>query len=273
MKRYFFSAALVLALGVSFALYRSFQGPRTVVPEHLSGTSAAVDKTVTKQLPVGERASYSLRWMGLEVGRSETEVTGIETVQGRPAYHIVVKNRTHPVLDLVFKVRDEYHSYLDVEDLKTLRFEKDVHEGNYRAHEEIDFDHGKGEGAYHSFTNGSRKTFKFQPGAVDAIAAFYKFRLLNISDPGLEISLSWDEKSYTVKIPAVKQEVLKNRVLGRRDAIQFEPYLYRHDNPYIGSSRVLVWVTAAEDRIPLQMQSTRIPFAGSVNAVLTEYTP
>ncbi len=270
MKRYLFPAILVLVLGASVTVYRSLQHPKIEVPAEVP---AAADKAAAKRLPVGERASYSLRWMGLEVGRSDTEITGVETVQDRPAYHIVVKNRTHPVLDLVFKVRDEYHSYLDVRDLKTLRFEKNVQEGNYRAHEEIDFDHDTGEGSYHSFTNGSRKTFKFQPGAVDAIAAFYKFRLLDISDPELEISLSWDEKSYTVKIPAVKNEVLKNPALGRRDVIRFEPYLYQHDNPYIGSSRVLVWVTSAQDRIPLQMKSTRIPFAGSVNAVLTEYVP
>jgi hypothetical protein len=168
-------------------------------------------------------------------------------------------------------VRDEYHSYLDVADLKTLRFEKIVQEGNYRADEEIDFDHAKGEGRYHSRLNGGRKTFPIDPGTVDGIGVFYRYRLAPLErDKEAKIPLTWDEEKYDLRVLILGEEELRGTVLGSRKAYKLKPYIPNTKDPNIKSSRVTIWLSSDRERIPLRMK-TQVPIAGSVNAVLVEY--
>ena len=267
MKRYFFLGILFFAAGAGLVLGLHNQSSQKQLIESISPKIVAQQK----KLPVGEVAAYSLRWLGLEVLHAEAEIEEIVPIQGREAYHIVVKNRSNAFLDMIFKIRDEYHSYLDVEDLKTLRFEKIVQEGGYRADEEIDFNHETGEAIYHSRLNGSHKTFKFEPGSVDAISAVYKFRFQPLKE-GAEIRfpVTWDEENYDLRIPIVDKELLENSPLGNQETVKVQPYIHDTDNPDIKSSRVSIWVSSNSDRIPLRMK-TQVPIAGSVNAVLTEY--
>jgi len=226
-----------------------------------------------ERLQAGERAVYSLSWLGIAVGRSEAVVKEIVPIRGRPCYHIIVKNRSNAFLDLIFKVRDEYHSWLDVRDLKTLRFEKTVLEGRYRADEEIDFDHAAGTARYHSRTNGSRKTFSFVPGAVDSISAVYKYRFVPLVVGGeTRMPLTWDEKNHDLRIRAEKTGWRQNRLLGKTGAVRLKPYVSKTRDPNIKSSRVTLWMTTDSRRIPILMK-TRVPIATSVNAILVEYQP
>lgn len=206
------------------------------------------------------------------MGKSEALVEDIVTINGREAYHIRIFNRSNAFLDLIFKVRDVYHSYLDVKDLKTLRFEKNVVEGRYRAHEEIDFDHETGTAHYHSFLNGSRKAFKFTPGSVDAISAVYKYRFENLDpDKEVRIPVTWDEKQYDVRIPILEEKVLKKSFFGSLDAFKVKPYVYKPTDPNVKSSRVEIWVSNGRGRIPMEMRA-KVPIAGSVKAILTDYS-
>jgi len=222
-------------------------------------------------LTVGEEARFGLEWFTFEVGQTVATVKEIVKVGDRDAYHIEIKNRSNKFLDLVFRIRDEYHTYLDVEDLKILRFEKKVEEGNYRAHEEIDFDHEKGEGYYHSLLNGSRKTFSINKGAVDAIGSIYKFRVLSWKDQDeIQIPVTWDEKGYDLRIPVRREGKKIRSMLGKIESFKVSPYIYQTDNPDIKASRIEIWLSRDNGRIPLKMRA-KVPIAGSIYAVLREY--
>ena len=45
-----------------------------------------------KKLYVGERLVYSVKYLGLEVGKGVVEVKEITEIRGRKAYHIEIKN-------------------------------------------------------------------------------------------------------------------------------------------------------------------------------------
>jgi len=273
MKRFWaLGLSAILLGGMITALYHVVPHSKPAVSPVLpSSEKGPLSQPASKRLAVGERALYSLRWLGWEVASSEAVIREIVPIQGREAYHIVVLNKSNSFLDMIFKVRDEYHSYLDVEDLKTLRFEKVVQEGNYRADEEIDFDHGTGQAVYHSRLNGSHKTFSFKPGAVDAIGAVYRYRFQSLQgDSEARFPVTWDEKNYDLRIPIVNRKVLERSILGSRDTVMVEPYIFKASDPNIRSSRVLIWVSKSDDRVPIKMR-TQVPIAGSINAVLKEY--
>lgn len=78
---------------------------------------------------VGEELVYSATFGGIPAGTARMRVQGIELVRGRPAYHVVF------ALDggiPLFRVKDRYESWIDVETLVSLRHRQQISEGRYK---------------------------------------------------------------------------------------------------------------------------------------------
>jgi hypothetical protein len=77
---------------------------------------------------VGEELVFRATFGKLPAGTARMRVEGIDTVRGRPAYHLVFS------VDggiLFFRVHDRYESWMDVETLSSLRFTQHIAEGRY----------------------------------------------------------------------------------------------------------------------------------------------
>lgn len=85
----------------------------------------------------GEEMVYRVSWgWAGTVGQGVLDVVGIDTIRGRPTYHL----RFRVAGNMLFlKVNDNNQSWLDVEKLAALRFDQNVHEVNYKAHRIYDF--------------------------------------------------------------------------------------------------------------------------------------
>lgn len=77
---------------------------------------------------VGEELRYSASFAGIRAGSAAMRVVGIDNVRGRPAYHIVFTIDGGIPL---YRVRDRYDSWVDVQTLASLRYVQDIHEGGY----------------------------------------------------------------------------------------------------------------------------------------------
>ena len=78
---------------------------------------------------VGEELTYKATFGGIPAGTARMRVDGIETVRGRPTYHVVF------TIDggvPFFRVRDRYESWIDVQTLASLRHRQEIHEGRYK---------------------------------------------------------------------------------------------------------------------------------------------
>jgi hypothetical protein len=78
---------------------------------------------------VGEELVYRATFGGLPAGTARMRVDGIEMVRGRPAYHVVFSIDGGIPL---FRVRDRYESWIDVETLASLRHRQQISEGRYK---------------------------------------------------------------------------------------------------------------------------------------------
>jgi hypothetical protein len=78
---------------------------------------------------VGEELKYKATFGGIPAGSARMRVEGIEMVRGRPAYHVVFTIRGGIPL---FRVRDRYESWIDVETLASLRHHQEISEGRYK---------------------------------------------------------------------------------------------------------------------------------------------
>ena len=225
-----------------------------------------------KQLYVGERLVYSVKYLGIEVGRGIAEVKEITEIRGRKAYHIAVQVRSASVLDWIYKVRDVHHSYIDVEKLHSLRYEKILQEGHYRADEVMDYDQEKHIAAYFSRKNKTRKEMEIPQDVQDTLSCGFWFRLQDI-DPGsqIHIPVNADEKNWDMEVKVLKKTNLNLKGFGEKEALEVEPEI-QFQGLFVKRGKIRGWIGTDERRLPLKMK-VKIPVLGSITAQLVEYTP
>lgn len=218
----------------------------------------------------GEKLRFSVRWLGLEVGTVEAKVEGIEEIRGRKVFHISVHVRSNSVIDLVYRVRDEHHTYLDVEKLCPLRYEKILKEGNYGANEVTDFDQDAHTAVYYSRTSGDRKHMLIPKNVQDQLSCGYWFRLQDMN-PGdtIHIPVNADEKNWDLEVHVLQFERVTIKGVGVFNAVQVDPKI-QFQGIFVRRGEVRGWMSVDEKRLPLMMK-TKIPILGTVSAVLTGY--
>jgi hypothetical protein len=77
---------------------------------------------------VGEELVFKAKFGVLPAGSAKMRVEGIDTIRGRPAYHVVFAIDGGVPL---FRVHDRYESWIDRETLSSLRHRQQISEGRY----------------------------------------------------------------------------------------------------------------------------------------------
>jgi hypothetical protein len=80
----------------------------------------------------GERLTYKVKLGVFNVGEGHMTVHGVEEVRGVPTYHVSMDLDGSAMFGAV-RVRDRFHSWMDIRTLATRRFIKDIHEVNYKS--------------------------------------------------------------------------------------------------------------------------------------------
>jgi len=217
---------------------------------------------------LGERLSFQGRWIGIPVGYGWIEVKEIVELEGRRAYHIEAQGHSNQILSAFYPIHDVVHSYLDVETLKPLRFEKQQREGDYRADEIVTFDYATGVAAYRSLLNQSVKEIPIPPDVQDLISALYWFRAQPLgSDGPLTLNLYTDEKIYETGLEITGPVPLELLKRGTFQCVEVEPQA-SFKGLLVKRGRLWAYLTADAHRVPLLVKATT-PW-GPMTAVLDE---
>ncbi|MFC2061889.1 DUF3108 domain-containing protein, partial [Elusimicrobiota bacterium] len=102
------------------------------------------EEKVSMPWDVGEKLTFSIRWGMITCGYSHMDVAEKINLGGRETFRIVVLARSAPFFDPFYKVRDRIESYIDAEELHTVRYQKKQREGGYRKEVTIIYDHNHG---------------------------------------------------------------------------------------------------------------------------------
>lgn len=100
---------------------------------------------VTGKTPykAGEEIDLSLlyKWglVNTEVAQATVKLEGTR-FNGIPAYHVNFWVKSAPFFDVFFKMREDFHSWFSVQDLKPLKFTRNTLEGKYTATNEYHYD-------------------------------------------------------------------------------------------------------------------------------------
>lgn len=206
----------------------------------------------------GEKLKFQLRWENVPAGSAWLEVHPIKTINGQQVYHFVMKAKSNAFVDIFYKVRDRIDAYADIEMTRSVHYEKDNHEGKHEKKETIAFDWENSRAVYHKHDEKKKKSLPLLDGSFDPLSAFYYTRTMEF-DVGHQL-----ERPVT---DGRKNVVGRMRVVGRQtitlqNGNKYDTFLVEPDMKDVGGvfeksddSKIQLWVTADDKRIPVKIQS------------------
>ncbi len=244
----------------------------------IAGVNAQSDfrKIENKAFKQGERLNFEVNYGFITAGEAVMEVAPeLVTMNGRKCYDITFKVNSTSSFDMVYKVRDNYKTFVDAEGLFPWRFEQHIREGNYKRDFEAIFDQ----------QNRKAKTYtgEFEPKKFegeydiplyvqDVMSAFYYARTLDFSSmkEGSSITLEnfYKDNTYPLRIKFVGRETISVPA-GKFRCIKLEP-MVQEGGLFKSEGSIVVWLTDDQLKIPVKVKTQVL--IGSIDADLKSYS-
>jgi len=212
----------------------------------------------------GERLTFDIYYGPLKAGTAQMEVGDRTLVRGRECLHVVSTAESGPVVSTFFRVRDRVESWIDLEHLRPVRYEKHLREGRYECDHVVDFFHDQG------VARTANETLSISEHTRDALSSLYWVRTLDL-EPGRRVLLSSTSprRSYDLAVEVTHTERIRTPA-GEFDCVVVEPQLAEDGGIFKQKGRMWVWLTDDALHLPVQMVSEVA--IGSIKAVLVDQT-
>jgi len=217
---------------------------------------------------VGEQLVFDVYFGLLKVGEATMTVTEIAEINGRRAYHIILRNRTNEAFSSICRVDDRFETFLDTATLLPLKFIRHLQEGNYSCNETTTFDHANSVADFESHSKPRRLSFPIEPDTQDTLSVFYAMRQvpIEIGKP-LIFNIMSDEKVFELKIKPIRRIRKSIYRGGVYDTIQLIPRA-KHKSGLFVEGRGWLWLSDDERKLPVCFR-TSLPF-GSITFALVK---
>ena len=222
-------------------------------------------KVENKAFKAGEKLTFDVKYGFVTAGVATMAVPKIKKISGRDAYNIAFEVNSVPSFDWVFKVRDRYETYMDVEGLFPWRFEQHVREGSYTRDFSAFFDQRKNK------AKTSEGEYNIPKNVNDIVSAFYLARTFDYSKMknGDKVHLQnfFKDRVYDLDVRFVGRERV-SVTAGTFDCIIIEP-LVLEGGLFKSEGSILIWLTNDDLKIPVKVKTKVV--IGSIDAELTKY--
>lgn len=217
----------------------------------------------------GERLEFSVEYGIIKAGTAVLAVTGPEQFEGLMAYRISATARSNPAFSTFFEVNDVNEALLDIVQFHTLKFSKDLHEGDYEYSEEVFFDQDAGLVFYPNETDSSLMQMEIPSHALDVLSCLYFARTLPLEVGNTYyIDSHVDNENYPLEIIVHERDHIRVPA-GEFDCILVQPAL-QSQGLFDQQGEIWVWMTDDERHMPVLMRSAIV--IGEIVCVLEDYT-
>ena len=181
-----------------------------------------------------------------------------KTYEGKELYHISGKGRTTGLLDVFFKVRDHYQSYLFPDNHKPYKFIRKINEGGYIKDKAIYFDYENLKAEVHNYKKDTVSQHTIKSETQDLVSATYYLRnLIDIDElkKGDEfiLNLFFDEQNFDFKTVYVGEEFVETK-FGKVLSLKFKPYV-KTGRIFDEKESVTIWITKDKNKIPVKLKA------------------
>lgn len=210
----------------------------------------------------GERLTYKVKLGIFSVGEGSMSVEGIDTVRGRPAYHL----RWDVEGGVPFaRIEDHFQSWLDTHTLVSRRFIQDIHEIDYERLRHYEF---YPEARRYEMVEGGEPGEMPTSMPLDDIAFIYFARTLPL-EVGATYSFNryFKDSGNPVVIKVLRRERVKVPA-GEFNTVVVQPII-QTDGIFGEGGEAEIYFTD-DDRKLLVMMKSSVPVVGSISLKLKE---
>jgi hypothetical protein len=205
----------------------------------------------------GEVLDYRIQYGLVHIGEAKMEVSpALVKVNERFCYSVTLFGRTSASLDLGYKVRNTWRSFIDTSALIPQQFYMNTHENKYRKEETVYFDHLK-KTLRSEEKEQATKEFSIPENVQDVISGFYFLRTLDFNQVQqgdlINLPAFYDDAFYDFKVRYVGKEQLKTK-FGKINAIHLVP-LMPATKLFKGEDPISIWLSDDLNKIPLQVEA------------------
>ncbi len=179
---------------------------------------------------------------------------------------------TTPFFSLFHKINNRLESIIDPEYYRTLKYTKEIHEGDNDERGVTEFDYKKGKAFYTETGDKNKKeNYPIPKCIMDSLSGFFRLRELDLK-PGESkyIHIFADGEKYPIKVEALKFETVKTKA-GKFKCIKLQPKMeYSPKGFFKKEGKVWMWFSTGENRLPVKIK-TKIA-VGSIYGKLNRYT-
>lgn len=234
---------------------------------------AAADSGSFDPVPLleGERLIFAVSWRRVPVGELILENHGLVDLDGRAAYHLSVHTESNRFLSRIYRIENEYHTWLCAKDGLPLKFENTIREGRRRRFESIVYDHEGGKITRES--RGETSDYEIPPGAQNYFSLLYwvRGRELSVGEE-LQTVVNDGDKNWDVAVKILDLGLIECEPLGAVGVFALEPRAF-HQGEKLEEATLRVWVSADRRRLPVAFEVNARVF-GRAQAVLSRaYLP
>jgi hypothetical protein len=218
----------------------------------------------------GERAVYTLRYLGLTAARMSLEVGQPEQTLGTRTWPLRCDTRTEWLFRL-YPIDDQFTSWWDPVSQRTLAHDLRADEGNKRRRQQVTFNHRAGKALVLQQADEDEpreKELPIEAGAHDIASATFALR----GEP-LEIGRTFDlpvftgEKSFTLTATVVGRTTLATP-LGQREVFQLN--VATDFSGKVKARRLTrVYLSTDPAHVPVRIEADLV--LGTVEAEIVEY--
>ena len=215
---------------------------------------------------VGERLTFDISYGFITAGQAVMTIPDYKYVNGRQTYEVNTYAISSETMDNIFRVRDKYSTYLDVDGIYPHRFEQHVREGKYSKDYQAFFDQEAG-----TAETDDGKTYKIPRFVNDILSAFYYVRTLDLKHyhKGDKITLQnfYDGQTHPLDVMVLGRQQI-TVAAGTFDCIVLEPMVVA-GGLFKNEGSIQVWMSDDENKIPVRMTSKVI--VGKISVELTGF--
>ncbi|MEP7146083.1 MAG: DUF3108 domain-containing protein [bacterium] len=224
----------------------------------------------------GEKLTFEINFGFVTAGEAVMEIDPVfQIVNGRKCHDIRFYVNSTSSFDWVYKVKDFYRTYVDMEGLFPWRFEQHIKEGTYQRDFEAIFDQQNLKAKTYT---GEKEPKKFEgefniPRYVqDAMSAFYfgrtiDYSKMNVNDEMILQNFYKDE-TFPLRIKYLGKETIEVPA-GEFRCVKVEP-LVQEGGLFKSEGSIVIWMTDDDRKMPVKVKTKVL--IGSIDADLSNYS-
>lgn len=246
------------------------------LPQHLYTAEQITGEKQFKSVPkeqdafgVGELLRYKIRYGILRAGEAELRVSRRVERHGRTLLHMVGTGKTMGMVDVFFRTRDRYESYIDAFTLRPVEFIRDVDEGGYIIKRHIHFNPEAG--TARDDLDGRDTVYTLPKGVQDILSAFYYARTMDAQNlkvgDMIPIDIFIDHEVFHFHLQFLGRKNVRTR-FGKLGCLKLMPVV-QSGRVFKKEEGMTLWVSDDKNKIPVKLKADlRV---GSVKIELNDY--